>query len=224
MTKAELIADTLFLSNTVASQYKPVDALRNLNFYYDEAVTEIWKADGLWKFDKGHDTLPIATTDLVANQKDYQLPSEARRIERVEIMYDNAWKVLTPILSEDSGVYNYNDPADEAGEPRHYYIKGRSLFLTPISKNSKAQGVAIFLSRSVDYLVDDTDEPKIDREFQRYLTIGATRDWYFAKGNIQKANEMERKLNDLREQIVAFYSKRNQDYKSRIKIKLEKYN
>ncbi len=220
METQELITDTLFLSNTVASQYKQVDVLRNLNLYYDEAVTEAWKCDSNWKFDKGYDTLPIATASLVKNQRDYQLPTEAKKIERVECLgKNNKWNVLTPILAEDVPA-----DSDEKGMPRRYYIKGRSLFLYPLPEEAREGGLTIYLSRNVEPLLENDDEPKIDKEFHRYLSVGASLDWYFAKGNVQKAREMERKLEGIKQSMKDFYSARNADYKSRIKLKLENYN
>jgi hypothetical protein len=216
----ELTADTLFLSNTVTTQYPQAAITRNLNYYYDEVVTEIWKTENSWKFDKGHDTLPIATTDLVEDQRDYQLPTEARKIERVEVLDSNdKWIVLTPIVPEDAPA-----ESDTTGTPKEYYIKGRSIYLYPLPRESKTQGLSIYLSRSVDALVETTDEPKVDREFHRYLSVGAALDWYFAKGNVTKSREMERKLEILKRAIKEFYSTRNTDYKSRMKPRLQSYN
>ena len=220
MNLTELTADALFLSNTVLTQYKQEAITRNLNYYYDELVTEIWKTENSWKFDKGHDTLPIATTDLVEGQRDYQLPTEARKIERVEVLNsNNDWVLLEPIVPEDAPA-----ESDKDGTPNKYYIKGRSIFLYPLPRESKDQGVAIHLSRSVEPLVETTDEPKVDREFHRYLSIGAALDWYFAKGNVSKSREMERKLEMLKRAIKDFYSTRNTDYKSRMKPRLQSYN
>ena len=218
-TVAELKLDALFLSNTVTGQYKPADVLRNLNHYYDEAVLEIWKADNSWKFDKGHDTLPTATTDLKEDQRDYQIPSTARKIEKVEILDKNDnWQTLTPIVPQDVQVSD-----DETGTPKYYFVKGRSVFIYPLSDEDRDQALRIHISRSVDLLTDDTDEPKIDREFQRYLSIGAALDWYFSKGNVSKSREMERKLEGMKQTIKQFYSTRNEDYKATFKPKRQSY-
>lgn len=219
MTKAELVLDTLFLSNTVSTQYKAIDILRNLNMYYDEIVLEIFKSDATWKYDEGVGTLPTIVTNLVQGQRDYQLPTEARRIERVEIKDKNGnWRILTPISPDKSDEEN-----DDTGTPNKYYVKGRSIFIFPLSDENREEALSVSLSKSVTQLVEDTDEPKIDREFQRYLTIGAAYDWYFAKGNISKSREMERRLEKLKMAVKDFYSKRNEDYVSKFNIKKENY-
>jgi hypothetical protein len=219
MTKAELVLDTLFLSNTVSTQYKAIDILRNLNMYYDEIVLEIFKSDATWKYDEGVGTLPTIIANLIQDQRDYQLPTEARRIERVEIKDSNGkWHILTPISPDKSDEEN-----DDTGTPNKYYVKGRSIFIFPLSNENREEALSVTLSKSVTQLVEDTDEPKIDREFQRYLTIGAAYDWYFAKGNISKSREMERRLEKLKMAVKDFYSKRNEDYVSKFSVKKENY-
>lgn len=133
MTKAELVLDTLFLSNTVSTQYKAIDILRNLNMYYDKIVLEIFKSDATWKYDEGVGNLPTIVTNLVQDRRDYQLPTEARRIERVEIKDKNGkWRILTPISPDKSDEEN-----DDTGTPNKYYVKGRSIFIFPLSDENR---------------------------------------------------------------------------------------
>ena len=219
MTTAELILDTLFLSNTVLTQYKKEDILRNLNLAYDDIVLEIFKADATWKYDEGVGVLPFIVTDLVKGQRDYQLPSNARRIERVEVKDKNGvWRILTPISPDLSQPENNTE-----GIPNSYYVKGRSIFLFPLSNSDRKDSLSVFISKSSTPLKEDTDEPKIDREFDRYLSIGASLDWYFSKGNISKSREMERRLDRMKMAVRDFYSKRNESYVSKFNVKKENY-
>ena len=219
MQVSELKVDTLFLSNTVLTQYKPADILRNLNHYYDELVLEVWKAENSWKFDEGIDYLPIAVTKLLKGETDYQIPTDARKIEKIEIIRDNDTnKILTPIVSQDAPA----DSSDE-GEPKYWYVKGKSIFVLPRASYEKDDGLIVHLSKSVTQLVEDTDEPKVEREFMRYLSVGAALDWYFAKGNTSKSREMERKLEKMKIAVRDFYNTRNEGYKSKFKPRRQNY-
>lgn len=218
MTLGELIIETLFLSNTVTSQYSNEDIIRNLNYYYDEAVTEIWKADGSWKFDDHIDDLPIVIYPLVKGRRDYELPTDARRIEKVKISYNgNIETEIKPINIEDAKESN------SQGQPNSYLLRGRAINLYPSSNKDVPGGLIVYLSRSVKKLKDLNDEPRIEREFHRYLSTGASYDWYFSKGNINKSRELERKLEKMKINIRDFYSKRNLDYKSKISPLLNNY-
>ncbi len=214
MQFSELVTDSLFLSGTVSSQYKDEDNKRNINFHYDDLVLEIWRADGSWKFDEGVGTLPIIYGDLEKDQRDYQLPTEARRIEGVEILYNDTRIKLDFINPEDTTTHEL-----KTGQPRYYYSKGRSVFLFPAPDKDVEEGLFMYISKSVTQLEDDTDEPKIDREFHRYLSMGAARDWHFARGNVNKARELERRMNETKEEVKSFYSRRQQEGRPKFKVK-----
>ncbi len=205
------------LSNTVSTQYKDASMLRNLNSHYDDAVAFIWSVDGSWRFDEGVDYLPIATGDLVKDQADYQIPSDARRIHKVEILDRvGGTRQLVPLSEKQQ-------PTTETGVPTSYKLVGRSIILSPVPDYAKSAGIIIYLSKSVTQLVDAADEPKIDREFHRYLVYGASKDWYFAKGNITKKRELEREMDKMKVQMRAFYGQRHEDYDAKISPKLENY-
>jgi len=219
MTLTELLSDTLFLSNTVLTQYPSAAMTNNLNRYYDEVVAFIWGADNSWNFDEGVDYLPVAYTNLVADQADYQLPSTARQIFRVSIL-DNSGveQQLKPFSDKEM------PPRELEGVPWAYKVVGRSIVLTPTPTYDKTAGLIVQLSKSVTPLSTGTDEPKIDREFHRYLSCGATKDWYFSKSNITKKREMERELEKMRTGIKYFYASRHKDYEpGKIKRELENY-
>jgi len=181
--------------------------------YYDEIVSDIWREDNTWRFDEGGDTLPIAVADITQGQNDYQLPTDARQVERIEIdLGDDDIRILTPVATED--IKHRADTSQ--GFPEKYFLKGRSIMIFPVPDRDIDEGLVVYVSRSVTQLENETDEPKIEREFHRFLSIGAAKDWYFVKGNINKARELENKLERLRMRIIKFYQNRNEDYTPRI--------
>ncbi len=219
MKLSDLIVDTLFLCNTTSGQYSEDDIKRNLNFYYDEAVLEIWKNEAMWKFDENGDYLPIAWANIKKDTNDYQIPTDARKIEKAEILVNNMWKQLHAVNLQDIR----SESKEQTGTPNRYYINGRSVYLYPTPREDIEEGLRLYVSKSVTALDDSNDEPKIDREFHRYLSTGATMDWYFTRGNINKSREMERKLLAYKEEIRNFYTSRNEDKRSTLKVKLENY-
>jgi len=208
------------LSNTVSAQYKPTPMLRNLNLHYDDVVAYIWSVDGSWRFDEGVDYLPVAEAAIVSGQADYQLPSTARRIHKIEILDSDGYRHL---LAPFSIKQEPTNPETETGTPTHYKAVGRSIVLYPQPDYAKNDGITLYLSKSVTQLSADADEPKIDREFHRYLSYGATRDWYFSRSNITKKREMEREMDKMKLQMRAFYAQRHTDYNAKINVKLENY-
>ncbi|MFA5543422.1 MAG: hypothetical protein ACOYH4_06420 [Saccharofermentanales bacterium] len=219
-TLADLITDTLFLSDTVSTQYLHEDIVRNINIHYDDAVLLAWKSDNYWKFDEGVDKLPIAYTDIHKGQTDYQIPSAARRIDRIEIILPSGQrKELSPTTIESIKTH------DEAqGTPTHYYIKGASIYLFPTPDYDLEEALEIYLSRSVTRLKEGTDEVRFPRELIRYITLGAASDFYFSKGSMTKFDKAERQKAIYELKIKDHFSARHQGIKSKMVTKRERYN
>jgi hypothetical protein len=214
MQLSELRTDTLFLANTVSAQYSTTNIDRNLNVHYDIAVLNIWNAVSDWQFDEGKDVLPIAYTNLVKDQDNYQLPTEAREIERVEVKNTNGDYIRLLAIDHNA------EPTvitTCTGTPQRYDIVGRSLMLYPIPDYNADSGLLIKMSKSVTQLENTTDEPRIEREFHRLLSLGAAMDWCIAKGNPTKKRELEREIMKLKTKMKSFYSQRNKDYTAKIK-------
>lgn len=219
MNLTALQTDTLFLANTVSGQYNTTNITNNLNRYYDELVSFIWTCDNSWIFDEGIDYLPSATTDLVADQADYQLPTTARQIHRVSILNEDGDTIkLEPISDKRM------PDEEEDGTPTEYQMLGRSVILTPTPDYSKTAGLIIETSKSVTELSDSGDEPRVEREFHRYLSLGAAKDWYLSKSNITKKRELERDMERMRMAVREFYVNRHKDYSpGSIKRQIENY-
>ena len=217
-TLADIKKNVLFLTRTVEAQYKADELLRNINAGYDDLVLQIWKADSTWRYDEGIDHLPIAVTNLVKDQRDYQLPTEARRVERVEVEIDGDVRTLTPIV--DTQVLNHKD---NSGIPSHYYIKGRSLYLFPVANKAVEGGLSVYLSKSVTPLVEDEDEVKVDREFSRYPAFSAVRDWYFSTKQTREYQKALNEIDRIKQDIVGFYGSRNSGYKRGFSVKRQNY-
>ncbi len=221
MQLTELIADTLFLANTVEAQYSQTNIKRNLNVYYDMEVLKIWNSVSDWQFDEGVGTLPVAYTNLVSGQDNYQLPTEAREIERVEIKNTNGDYIrIEPIDHNAERVIG----TERTGMPKRYDMVGRSIVLYPTPDHSQDSGVLVKMSRSVTHLDESTDEPKIEREFHRLLSLGAAMDWCISKGNRSKKRELEREQMKLQRKLVSFYSQRNKDYDTKLTPKRHSYD
>ncbi|MEK6884912.1 MAG: hypothetical protein AABY22_35100, partial [Nanoarchaeota archaeon] len=88
-----------------------------------------------WKFDDSNQTnFAEATTTLVAGQQDYQLPSTAQKIDKVEVLDKNGnYQVVYPITREqikEQG-YSVSEFYKTNGLPIYYLLDGRSILLFP---------------------------------------------------------------------------------------------
>jgi len=108
---------------------------RLLNTGLDEVTASIMEVDGRWQYDDTNYTdFPIATTNLVVGQQDYQLSVSHIKILGVEIKDNNGdWYAVAPLDQQDirrSG-HALTEFLEENGRPQYYDITGGSVFLYP---------------------------------------------------------------------------------------------
>jgi len=197
---------------------------RMINTWYRRADSWIWEADINWEFDDTNRTnLPRATSNMVDDQHDYELPSTARKVIKVMIKDINGdWKQLKPI---DKTAYDIplEEYYDTKGVPNYYDLEGDSLFLYPAPSSSNTtltSGLKLHFSRDIDEFEssDTTTEPGFDNHFHPILSLGASLDYTlgFTPENTNKIRGLKLQLDELKNEIQTFYGKRFQEHKTRI--------
>ncbi len=84
--KPSLIEDIDFLVGSNSTSFPVADKLRIINKANYDVTTDILRYQSNWEFDDTNETdFPIATTNLVASQKDYALPTTLVKLVRVEV-------------------------------------------------------------------------------------------------------------------------------------------
>jgi len=217
----------LSVSDTVS--YNVKDLTRNINSWYRKANQWIWEATGTWEYDDSNYTnLPIATTDLVDGQDNYELPTIAQRLDRIEVMNaEGDYVKLTPIDKSQIDVA-MSEFADEDGMPEYYDVIGRSIILYPTPDTTKvtlSNGLKAYFSRGVnEFAITDTStEPGFDDNFHRLLSVGAAYDWAISKDidNTSRINSLSNQILTFKEEIQKFYGSRDRGMKARIIPKTE---
>jgi hypothetical protein len=159
-----------------------------------------------------------ATTNLVANQQEYSLPSDILKIKRMEITYDGTnWYNVMPFDVNMRGAstdttsiardFNKNEPLFDLMED--------SVFLYPIPDTAVVGGLKIWYENIATELSSATDEPVFADAYHKGLAYGAAKD-YFQKyaeieGNVSKAKLMEQEMNAYISRMKIFYNKKTQD-------------
>jgi len=212
MADGEISGDTATLKNFT----------RRVNRRYSEIDHIIFTAHGTWEYDDSNKTtLPIATTDLVDNQQDYELPDEALQIDRVEVKDINGeWHKLKPIDKME-----VREALDEyfstAGIPKYYDLVGRSLILYPKPDTSQTGTTgalkAYFTRASTSFVYDDTiKEPGFAKPFHYLLAVGAALDYAISYEEWNKANQLRAEWNRGVEALKKFYGLRHREKRARL--------
>lgn len=218
-----IIADIDFLlygsSETFNDSYSLADRTRNVNITLDETVAEMFKADPNWDYDDNtNPDLPIATTDLVANQEDYSFPDSTLVINRVRIM-DSQGKFLTlePVTRAELS----DTDLSSTGTPSKFYKKGGSFFPIPLPNYGFTGGVEIEFQRGANHFstTDTNVSPGFNSLFHQILSVGSALRYAVANGMREKVTFLGGIKKEIIESIKEHYQTRNKDEKPRITLK-----
>lgn len=203
--------------------YTVADLTRNINSWYRQFNSWIWQSSGVWEYDDSNLTdLPIATTDLVAAQADYSLPTVAQKVTRCEVMDSNGDYIkITPI--DQSQIGDAMTEFEETdGMPRYYDIIGNSLFLYPSPASTSvttSNGLKLWFSRDIhEFSTTDTStEPGFNSNFHRGLSIGAALDYALAHDfPANTITSLNNQMAIVKESLTKFYGTRHNDMRPRI--------
>jgi len=196
---------------------------RMINIWYKRAVSWIWEATGTWEYDDSNKTtLPIATTDLVDDQQDYELPSIAQKVDRVEVMDDSGdYQLLIPIDKSQITDEALSEYYETNGMPVVYDLVGRSIILYPTPATADVTlvaGLKVYVSRDVDVFTsaDTTKEPGFVDNFHTICSVGAALRYAIGESLSDKKRDLKADLKDLKSELQAFYGSRHRDMPSRI--------
>ena len=201
-----------------------------INTWYRRVNSQIWEVTGTWEYDDSNYTdLPVATTDLVNNQQDYEIPSTAQKMSRVEILDSNGnYCLLVPFdesMVKDQAMSEFYETA---GLPIYYDLKGRSLSLHPKPSSDRVTltaGLKVYFSRDISEFVstDTTKEPGFVSNFHKVLPLGASHDYSVSYEMFEKANFLKGQINELVQELKNFYAIRHRDLRTRIIPRRQNY-
>lgn len=195
---------------------------RLMNKHYHKTVLAILEAQDTWDFDdKNFSDYPIATTPLVAGQRDYTFPVSLKilKIKRVDVTYDGTnWYRANPIDSglpvDGLGNSTFEDSLVSISSPR-YDAKSNAIWVYPLADASQVSAgakIRIEFFREIEEFTasDTTKEPGIDRPFHQMISLGASMEYAVAKmlGNAGNLADLYR---DMEQRLKEYYSRKEVD-------------
>lgn len=157
------------------------------NGYFTAAQLNVWLNNAQREAQKfviqafeGHYKKCVETT-TVANQREYQLPSDFKKLSRLEyILSGSSFQTedrvrLTKITENQQDFFSEN-----TGTPTSYYFQGDKVILVPCPDQAKTLRLT-YMYRVTD-MSNDSDEPDVPEDYHEYLAVLATLDGLYRDG------------------------------------------
>lgn len=218
MTLTQLRSQARKYTRTNETNY--VDA--TLDFDINQAYGEVWmtilEAEGYRNISgsfKTHDM--VSTSGLVAGDVgyngEYPFPSDALDIETIEVSYDGtSWSQAEIIDNRTTTSSKFNEDLINAeysqSSPKVFMFRD-SIFVRPLKETTGdiTDGVKLKISQRQTALTLGTDSPLFESNFHNIIPLKVAMDFFLV--HPEKYNQLiERKLNELEAQMIAFYQDR----------------
>lgn len=156
---------------------------------------------------EGH-FLKAVYASTVANQREYQLPSDFKRLHRIELVLSgtnisNESFIRIKKMSRNQQDMVYNN----AGTPEFYYFQGNYLILTPAPDAVKT--LRMYYEYGVPDLSADGDISEIPIQHHEMIAIVAARDGMIKDG--RDASLLQKKIDDFTKMLKQDTEQRNAD-------------
>lgn len=207
----------------------------DVNIAFDEFLQIAIPASGTWQFDDtNHSDFPEITTNLFASQRDYTFTTD----EGGNLILD-IYRVFTRTSTSDPYVEIYpvdvqsgtefattriSDGLNTEGTPYLYEKMANGILLDPIPDTSVTNGLKVYINRESSYFTttDTTKKPGVP---------GILHSWFYKKPALEYAkrnglanvNRLQKDVDDLRDEITKYFSRREKDVRHRVKPKRQLY-
>lgn len=231
MTIQQINDYVTFRANTNTTDYSPANRLISCNRWYQKIVSMILQSMDDWDFDDSNETdYPVATTPLVANQRDYSFPDSLKilQIKRIDLTYDgtNYYKAeeidtanIALGLGNDSSIDGHFSKTSPVID-----FKSNAFWIYPRASQSDVDAGAKarleFLREPVEYtsaeVTAGTKEPGFDSIFHPMIPLGMIYDWCSAKGGSSPVltalkSDIAAELNDYEQRLRKHYGTKQHD-------------
>lgn len=213
------------LTNTDDNTYEINDLTADINTVYADYISIILSSDTRWQWDDANfTTFPIATTDIVALQRDYQFNTSFLKILKVLIQPQtpgdfivlDETDLMDDVSNLDAWAMNV-DSTSNIGQPAYFDLIGDSIRLQPRPNYSSTGGLKVYFQRYESPFVptDTTKEPGFPHPFHMGLAYGAAH-LFAISHNLPQTDRIAQKDMECRDALQVFFSERNKAERPRI--------
>lgn len=216
MTLSQIQSKIYLLTKTNSISLPNATMLILINNAYERIASLIMQCDSRWIWDDTNNTdLPIATTNIISGQADYELATTHLKIHRIEIATSSlgtTWQVVEHYNQEDEEE-SLTQQSSLSGIPYRYDQIGTSLFLDPKPDYNATNGLKIYFQRGPTLftsgdLSTGTALPGFNSLYHDLLALWASYDYALSNG-LKNANQLMVEIDRKEKTLKSDYNSRN---------------
>lgn len=173
----------------------------NLNLGYNKAVNAVVDVNEGYYIREGK-------ADVVANQQSYSLPSDAKKLERLDISYDSD-NASTYYKATKLDIHSWPEPSSSQYGTVDcvYAIINNGFLLNPTPSANVTDGLRLYYIEDVEDMSLTGDYPNLPRGFHHLPIMYAVAKAHTKLGNTSESNmamaEFETDLQRMKDQLIA---------------------
>ena len=209
----------ILLGRVSSTNYTDDEINTAINNYYYQAIAIGAMSMGGWEVSGA-----IETANLVADQKEYVLPTNVLALLRIEINYegeDLMWNLCRVFNLKEKHTALSNDTT--TGTSTEIDLYDNSIFLKTPPATGSTGGLKIYYIKRPDTLSGDTDLPDLPDHLTDFLIYGACLEYSFIVNDDAMSNKFKALLNEDGIKIERFYADRAPVIRTRFKPRNENY-
>ena len=192
----------LVFGNSTLTDYSDTDIDRNINRWYNTVLGWVLSANGEWQING-----EIATADTVAGQREYILPSDCLKVNKIFIKTSATSDYLEGKQRDLSAVHEDTD--NYKPFPPEFDLLDNSIFIyTDSDITAVTDGIKIVYQTDLTEL-SSTLAPNLAEPFKRLISLGAALDYCVANEVSSKAKNLKVMIDETKKELLEFYATRS---------------
>lgn len=218
-----IVSDIDFFCETDSTSYPLEDKIRGINQWVYKGVIWQIQSNKKWKFeDLSNGSFPTVLDTLVADQKQYTLPTGLLTLEAVEVKDAAGNWIRLKIFDRSDLKQSITDFEETSGVPQYYDPVGPYVNIYPAPKSSDmtlVNGIKYHLSRDFDIFTstDTSPTPPLASPFHRLASLGPSYDFLMINGPEERATRVRAEISVIEKELKTFYADRAEDRVTKFK-------
>ena len=204
-TLENLRADARYFvfGNSTNTDYGNTDLDRNINRWYNTVLGWVLSSNGEWQVNG-----EVATSDLVADQREYILPTDILKLNKIFIKPTSSSDYLEATQRDKSAIHV--DDSLYLPYPPEFDLFDNSMFVyLDQDITAVTDGIKITYQTNLTELAETSDAPNLAEPFKRLLSLGAALDYCLANEVKGKAKNFKVMIDETKQELIDFYANRS---------------